>query len=159
MRTVNNNTAARKPQASWWPRLIIAAFVGFMLFIGNMVRQAMQTEVDLVSKDYYQQEIAYQKHIDQLEATGKLASQAAIIHAAAARQLSLVFPAGSGPDTGQVRFFRPSNASLDFDLPLLLNRDRQQHIPTSQLAKGLWRVQLSWQQNGQHYFQEKMITL
>jgi hypothetical protein len=155
------NTTTTKHKSSWWPKLIIAAFVGFALFIGNMVRQAMQTDVDLVSQDYYQQEIAYQTHMNQVKATRQLADQVTITLAAAAGQLSLVFPADSrpGPVTGQVRFFRPSNAKLDFTLPLQLNQDRQQHIQTRALAKGLWRVQLSWQQNQQDYFLEKTITL
>jgi hypothetical protein len=139
----------------------VAAFAGFALFIGNMVRQAMQTDVDLVSKDYYQQEIAYQNHINQVKATRQLADQVTIIHAATAGQLSLVFPAGSlaASGKGQVRFFRPSDARLDFTLPLQLNQQGQQHIRTAALAKGRWRVQLSWQADGQDYFLEQDIKI
>ena len=155
------NTHAVKNKSSWWPKLIIAAFVGFALFIGNMVRQAMRTEVDLVSQDYYQKEIAYQDHIDQVKATRKLEGQIQIVHAAAAGQLSLDFPASSRPAAGQgrVRFFRPSDAQLDFELPLLLNAEGQQHIPTARLARGRWRVQVSWTRQGKDYFLEKTITL
>jgi hypothetical protein len=155
------NTNATQSKSSWWPKLILAAFVGFALFIGNMVRQAMQTDVDLVSQDYYQKEIGYQKHINQVKATRDLAGQVTMTHAATAGQLSLVFPASKSlaPDKGQLRFFRPSNANLDFTLPLRLNGEGQQHIPTDALAKGRWRVQLSWQRGGQYYFLEKEITL
>jgi hypothetical protein len=40
-----------------------------------------------------------------------------------------------------------------------LNQDHQQHIPTHLLAKGLWRVHLTWQRQGQDYFLEKVINL
>jgi hypothetical protein len=155
------NAHTTQNTSSWWPRLVIAAFIGFALFIGNMVRQAMKTEVDLVSKDYYQKEIAYQKHINQVQATRQLANQVIFIQAAAAEQLHLVFPAGSSPAQvkGQVHFFRPSNARLDFTLPLQLNPDGRQHIRTTSLAKGRWRVQLTWHRNGQDYFLEKTLTL
>jgi nitrogen fixation protein FixH len=154
------NTSATKTHSSWWPRLIVAAFLAFALFIGNMVRQAMRTEVDLVSQDYYQKEIAYQKHINQVKATQQLGGQVRITQAAAAGQLSLVFPAGSQAAVkGQVRFFRPSDARLDFTLPLQLNQDDQQHIRTGALAKGLWRVQVTWQHNGQDYFLEKDMQM
>jgi hypothetical protein len=135
------NTSTTQPKSSWWPKLIVAAFTGFALFIGNMVRQAMQTDVDLVSKDYYQKELAYQNHIDQVKATRQLTDQVTITHAAAAEQLSVVFPAGSqvAPVKGQVRFFRPSDARLDFNLPLKLNQQGQQHIRTTALAKGRWQ--------------------
>jgi hypothetical protein len=154
------NTSPNKSQPSWWPKLIVAAFLGFAFFIGNMVRQAMRTDVDLVSQDYYQKEIAYQKHINQVKATRQLAGQVTIAQAAAAGQLSLVFPAGSRAAVkGQVRFFRPSDARLDFTLPLQLNQDDHQHIRTEALAKGRWQVQLTWQRGGQNYFLEKDITL
>ena len=155
------NTTAVKKRASWWPKLIVAAFAGFVLFIGNMVRQAMGTEVDLVSKDYYQKEIAYQDHIDQVEATRLLEDQVRIVHAPAAGQLSLDFPVSSRPPAGQgqVRFFRPSDAQLDFELPLQLNAEGQQHISTGKLARGRWRVQVSWTRQGKDYFLEKTITL
>lgn len=155
------STLATANKTSWWPKLIIAALVGFGLFIGTMVRRAMQSDVDLVSKDYYQKEIAYQQHMNQVRATQQLANQVTFTQANAAEQLSLVFPAemAATPVSGQIRFFRPSDAKLDFALPLNLNSDGQQHIRTTTLAKGLWRVQLNWQVNNQDYFVQKDITI
>ena len=155
------NTTAINKKTSWWPKLIIATFVGFGLFIGNMVRLAMKTDVDLVSQDYYKKEIAYQQHINQVSATHKLDNDIMISHAAAAEQLSLVFPKNLATDkvTGMVHFFRPSDAKMDFELPLTLNSDGQQHIRTSEMSKGLWRVQLNWQANNQHYFLQKDIII
>ena len=64
------NTAQQKPNSSnWWPRLVIAGFILFIAYIGNFVRMAMSTDVDLVSKDYYKQEIAYQQHINTVAIT------------------------------------------------------------------------------------------
>lgn len=150
-----------KKKGSWWPRVIIAAFVLFAAFIGNMVRQAMQTDVDLVSADYYQKEIAYQQHIDQLKATQGLNEQVLINQASTAETISLVFPESLKPASvqGTVHFFRPSAAKLDFEVPLQLNSDRQQHISTDELTKGLWRVQINWQVAGQSYFNQKDIRI
>ncbi|RYF88560.1 MAG: hypothetical protein EOO03_08135, partial [Chitinophagaceae bacterium] len=49
--TQNKNTTI-------WPYAIIAAFVLFIGYIGYMVKGAINSTVDLVSKDYYQKEIA-----------------------------------------------------------------------------------------------------
>ena len=154
MNTVNKNF-------SWWPKLIIVTLIGFGLFIGNMVRMAMQTSVDLVSPDYYKKEIAYQQHLNQVTATQELATGVILNQASAAGQLSLVFPENMPAQVvkGTVHFFRPSNAQLDFELPLDLNADRQQHIRTAGLIKGLWRVQLSWEADKQRYFLQKDITI
>ena len=150
-----------KKQGSWWPKIIITAFVLFGCFIGNMVRQAMKTDIDLVSADYYKKEIAYQQHIDQLKATQRLSEQVLINQAQAAETISLVFPESSTPASvqGTVYFFRPSAAKLDFEVPLQLNSDHQQHIPTTELKKGLWRIQINWEVAGQSYFTQKDFTI
>lgn len=155
------NTKAIPTKMAWWPRLIIATFIFFALFIGNMVRQAMKTEVGLVSKDYYQQELAYQQHMNQVAATQALDTQVLLTHAVAAEQFSIVFPAGikTAHVQGQVHFFRPSDAKKDFSVALVLNQDGQQHIRTTALTKGLWRVKLTWTQADKTYFLEKDITI
>ena len=150
-----------KKKGSWWPKLIIAAFVMFGAFIGYMVYQAMQTDVDLVSADYYKKEIAYQQHIDQVKATQGLSEQVLINQASAAQTISLVFPEGLTPVEvqGTVNFFRPSDAKLDYEVPLQLNIDNQQHISTAKMAKGFWRVQINWQVADQSYFNQKDIRI
>ncbi|KAA3437129.1 FixH family protein [Rufibacter hautae] len=155
------NTKALPQKASWWPKLIIAAFVFFALFIGNMVRQAMKSDVNLVSQDYYQKELAFQQHMEQVKATQALDSQVLLTHVQAAEQLSIVFPAGvkTAQVDGQILFFRPSDAKQDITLALNLNEDGQQHIRTATLAKGLWRVQLNWKQAGKAYYLQKDFTI
>ena len=158
---MSTTTLKMNNKISWWPKLIIGAFVLFGLFIGYMVRSAMQTDVDLVSKDYYRKEIAYQQQLNSMTEANQLTEEVNIIQADAAEQLSLVFPASfEGQEVkGTVLFFRPSAANLDFEVPLQLNSDRQQHIRTASLAKGLWRVQLNWEAGGKNYYVQKDITL
>lgn len=155
------NQITLKSKASWWPKIIIATFIFFALFIGNMVRQAMQSDVDLVSKDYYKNEIAYQQHINKVNATQALHEQVLVNYASAANQISLVFPEtiNAGTVKGRVQFFRPSDAKLDFELPLQLNSDAQQHIGTQKLTAGLWRIKINWQINSREYYLQKDINL
>ncbi|QMU26660.1 FixH family protein [Adhaeribacter radiodurans] len=156
-----NAAIINKTNTSWWPKFIIAAFILFAFFIGYMVRLAMQTDVDLVSKDYYKKEIAYQQHLNQVKETNNLSGEVTIVQAAAAEQLSLVFPEVFTPQkiTGSIHFFRPSDAKLDFEVPVQLNNDRQQHISTERLTKGLWRVQINWQAANKNYYIQKEITI
>ena len=148
-------------KSSWWPKLIIATFVFFALFIGNMVRQAMNSDVELVSKDYYKKELAFQQHINQVNAAQELREQIIITHAVAAEQISLVFPENTIPENtkGSIQFFRPSDPGLDFETPLKLNSDKQQHFRTTHLTKGLWRVKINWKTGKQAYYLQKDITI
>ena len=155
------NTTNEKPKTfSWWPRLIIAGFVLFAAYIGNFVRMAMNSEVDLVSKDYYKQELAYQDHIDQVKETGKLNQNISINYSDVGEQVLIGFPAEfTGKRvTGRVHFFRPSDLKLDYEIPINLV-DNNQVFSTEKLDKGLWRIKISAQSEGKNYFTEQTIIV
>ena len=60
---------------------------------------------------------------------------------------------------GQIHFYRPSNAKLDFDLPLDLNPAGAQRVSTGKLQAGLWKVRVSWTSGGQEYFHDQSLVL
>ena len=156
------NTAHAKPNTfTWWPRVIIGFFVLFAIFIGNFVRMAMQSDVDLVSKDYYQKEIAYQQHMNTVAQTKENNAEIQVTLAEAAGQLVIAFPEffQGRQVAGKVNFFRPSDAKLDFETALNLNEGRQQFIPVEKLEPGLWKVRVNSEVNGKSYFTEQVITL
>ncbi|GAA4011932.1 hypothetical protein GCM10022408_25590 [Hymenobacter fastidiosus] len=153
--------AISSPKRSVWPYAIVAVFVLFAAYIGSMVYRAMQTDVNLVSADYYQQELAHQQRMDAVARTAALPTPVQVRYDAASRRLILQLPAIlAGPAVqGQVHFFRPSNQALDFALPLQTAADLRQFINTSKMAAGLWRVQLDFTAGGQAYFLEQDLTL
>jgi nitrogen fixation protein FixH len=156
-----NTAHAKSNNFSWWPRVIIGFFILFAIFIGNFVRMAMKSDVDLVSKDYYQKEIAFQDHINTVTQTKENNAEIKVTLAEAAGQLVVAFPefyAGKKVN-GAVKFFRPSDAKLDFEIPLNLNDARQQFIPVEKLQTGFWKVQVSSEVDGKSYFTEQSISL
>ncbi|TGE17378.1 FixH family protein [Hymenobacter elongatus] len=155
------NPAIAPPKRSVWPYAIVTVFVLFAAYIGSMVYQAMQTDVNLVSADYYQQELAHQQRMDAVARTAALPTPVQVHHEAASRRLMLQLPAALAGQAvqGQVHFFRPSNQALDFALPLQTAADLRQFINTSKMAPGFWRVQLDFTTGGQAYFLEQDLTL
>ena len=155
------NPAIAPSKRNVWPYAIIAVFVLFAAYIGSMVYQAMQTDVNLVSADYYQKELAHQQRIDAVARTAGLPTPVQMRHDAASRRLTLELPAALAGQAiqGQVHFFRPSNQALDFTLPLQPAADLRQSINTSKMATGLWRVQLDFTAGGQAYFLDQDLTL
>ncbi|GAB3572241.1 FixH family protein [Hymenobacter daeguensis] len=141
-----------------WPYAIMAVFVLFAGYIGFMVQQALRTTVDLVSPDYYQQELAYQQRMETVARTAALPAPVELTYDAAARQLRLQLPpalAGQAVQ-GQLHFFRPSNQKLDFSLPLQAGR---QQFSTARMQPGHWRARLDFTAGGQPYFLEKELTI
>ena len=62
-----------------WGKWIIVSFVLFAAFIGTLVTVCMRAEVSLVSKDYYKEELEFQKQIVRIENTSALESKPAIV--------------------------------------------------------------------------------
>jgi nitrogen fixation protein FixH len=146
------------PSRPHWPHAIIAVFVLFAGYIGFMVQQAMRTTVDLVSPDYYQQELAYGNRMANVARTAALPAPVELAYDAAAQRLSLRLPpalAGQAVQ-GQLHFFRPSNQKLDFSLPL---QTSSQQFSTAKMQPGYWRVRLDFTAGNQTYFLEKELTI
>ena len=158
---MNSPSMTQHKTTTLWPYAIIAAFVLFIGYIGFLVKGTMSSSEDLVSKDYYQKEIAFQQHINSVNRTAQLSEAVGINYDAAAAQILVSVPAEiAGTDVqGTVQFFRPSDLTLDFQLPLQLDAQNQQQFSTTKLAKGFWKVRLSFTSNGQDYYKEQKLVI
>ncbi|TGD79771.1 FixH family protein [Hymenobacter wooponensis] len=154
-------TTTPQSSRSFWPYAIVLVFVLFGSYIGYMVSQAMRTTVDLVSPDYYQQELRHQQRMDAVARTAALPAPVELAYKAAQHQLTLQLPVelAQGAPQGQLHFFRPSDQLLDFTLPLTLNAAGTQQLSTAQLRPGFWRVRLELQAANQAYFLEKDLLI
>jgi nitrogen fixation protein FixH len=50
--------------------------------------------------------------------------------------------------------YRPSESALDVTLPLAPDADGTQTISTAKLARGLWRVKVTWSSEGREFYHE-----
>ncbi len=149
-------------QRNLWPYAIIATFVLFASYIGFMVQRAMRTDVELVSPDYYKQELAYQQRMESVARTAALPAPVQVRYEPAAQRLTLELPpALAGPGVrGQVHFFRPSDQKLDFTLPFVpTGQPARQLLSTARLLPGHWRLRLDFTAGGQAYFIEEEFSI
>lgn len=144
-----------------WSHAIVALFVLFAGYIGYMVQQAMRTSVDLVSPDYYQQELVYQQRMEMVARTAALPAPVQLTYEAAGQLLTLQLPAALAgqPVRGQLHFFRPSDQKLDFTLPLQIAADQRQRISTASVRPGYWRVRVDFDVGPQSYFVDKDLII
>jgi nitrogen fixation protein FixH len=149
-------------QRNLWPYAIIATFVLFASYIGYMVQRALRTDVELVSPDYYKQELAYQQRMESVARTAALPAPVRVRYEAAAQRLTLELPATlAGTDVqGHVRFFRPSDQKLDFTLRFApTGQPARQLLSTARLQPGHWRLRLDFTAGGQAYFIEEELSI
>ena len=144
-----------------WPYAIIGWFLLFGSAMAAWVVVAVRNDPELVRPDYYEQEIAYQKQIDRLNRTASVRGEVSVAYDYSRNQVTLQLPPThlSTQLKGQIHFYRPSNAKLDFDLPLDLNPAGAQRVSTSKLQAGLWKVRVSWTSGGQEYFHDQSLVL
>ncbi|WP_027003242.1 FixH family protein [Hugenholtzia roseola] len=143
----------------------IAIFYGlFMAGILSLVYLSAQENIDLVTKDYYQEEIRYQQRINQMQNAQKNPIEVVLEK----QTLTLTFPqkateeqaavAQNSGRSGKITFFRPSDAKYDFEVALA-EKGAQQIISTAKMEKGLWRAKIYWQQAGEAFYQEQTLTI
>jgi hypothetical protein len=141
------------PPRNLWPVAIAGFFVLALLFIATFIAFALRQREDLVSADYYEREVRYQRQLDSMNRSQSLAAQPVVTFEPAQQTIVITLPvAQTRGATGRVHLYRPSDARLDRELPLVLNADGVQRLDTKTLRDGLWKVRLEWSANGQEYF-------
>jgi len=146
---------------SFWPLGIILVYGLFFLFlIGFLIFSRFQNR-DLVVRDYYEQDQIYQQQIERVKRTRNLAEKIKINYDRVNQQITLQFPVEWNPSTisGQIHFFRPSEAKLDRMIPLNISKDRIQITDLRHFARGLWRMKIYWNFDGNEYYQEEVFTI
>ncbi|MEM8967062.1 MAG: FixH family protein [Bacteroidota bacterium] len=141
-----------------WGWKIAIAFSLFGLFIGILVFRSFQTNIDLVSEDYYQEELAYQNKIDKMTNERKL--RQSLTFSQQSQQLAIQFPNHSAsPIQGEIHLFRPSDARFDQVYSIALDTQQQYIISTDQLAKGYYKVKVDWESGESAYYTEESIFI
>ena len=142
-----------------WGTGIVIAFLVFAAGILTMVTISMNREVDLVSDDYYQQELRHQDQIESTKRSNVLAEEPSIGVSNSAITLKLPSVYSASGTNGTLTFYRPADRKKDFVVPLRLDSSNTQIVRTASLQKGLWRVKVLWSQQNQTYYHEEPIMI
>ena len=148
-----------KTNRNFWPLGIVAIFVCFAAGMTTMVVLACRSNTDLVSHDYYEQEIRFQGRIDSLDRTKPLNATAKFD--SAAKSLVIALPAEHAGQnlSGQIQLYRPAAAGLDRKFKLAPDAKGIQTLDLAELQNGLWKVRVAWTVAGQDYFLEQKIVI
>ncbi len=150
-----------KTSRNLWPLGILVTFVLFFAGTVGLVVMACSQKVDLVSADYYEQELKFQGRIDRVELTQRTAGHAAINYDAAGRFITVSLP----PEQthlavcGSIELYRPSASGLDRAVRFAPDAGGIQRLDASGLAPGLWRVRLSWTAEKENYYLEQKVVV
>lgn len=144
-------------KTSYWPYAIIMVFVLFGLYIGYFIYQSTKYDVNLVSENYYEDEINYQERIASIERSQPYKNEYRI--EPGATSISVHLPSSITISSGNITFYRPSDAHRDIKIKLHANMSHTINIPKNKIGDGHWMVKASIMSNDERYYFEKPLNL
>jgi nitrogen fixation protein FixH len=144
----------------YWP---IGIALTLILFVGGLVSVVLFSKtvpVNLVSENYYENGLQYEKKIEQYRQSAAAAAHLSISYNPQEKVLSLSFdPNRSHPQNGMIYFYRPSDSRMDQSLTFDVDENGQQTISLSEFAKGFWRIKIQWEENAQTLLKEDVLVI
>ncbi len=140
-----------------WGTKIVLGMIAFMLFIIGMVVYMFKSHGNdaLVEEDYYEKGINYDKEYDAKKNT--LDDNATPIIKITDSQIVIQLK-----DAADYQLFMLRPSAIKEDVRVNGKTIGENHLITlkkSNLARGLWSMQLAWQVGGKEYLYKKDITL
>ena len=139
-----------------WGYKIMFVYIAFVAGIGFLIFKASNQEFDLVTKDYYEQELKYQQVIDQSANASRLSMPLYIEKKEA--ELKISFPDEMKNKKKLVDFYLyyAADAKRDFRRSFELNENElAQALPVG--MKGMYELKLTWETEGVKYYHEQKI--
>ena len=137
-----------------WGIGITVFYISFMIVVVAVAIFASAQKIDLVSPDYYWQELGYQKHIEKMGRTNELSQQILFNYENGIVKIKFPGQFSYHQISGKVHFFRPSDLKRDFMVNIQPSEQNVQLISTTKLIRGFWRVKIYWAAAGKSYFNE-----
>ena len=143
---------------NWGNRLLIV-FIVFGAGIFYLVYRSMNTDFELVEKDYYKTELRYQDVIDGSNRANALSSAAALEQTKNGLVLQLPEEMKDQVVSGDILFYCAYNSKLDKKFLLNINTGGSQLFEKGRITPGDYTVKINWNANGKNYYTEKPITI
>ena len=143
-----------------WPIGLTIVFIVFFLYLIGFIILSLMNRTDLVTEDYYEEEVVYQNQIERIERSQALKQSVKLNHNPSNQTIELQFPSEFKADSiaGSILFFRPSDAKQDQVHPIRLNDEGIQTLDVKNLSRGMWRVKIFWHAGGEEYYDEKTLS-
>ena len=142
-----------------WGVGITITIIVFMLVSLIFLYFAFNQEVNLVRDDYYEAEVKFNEKLETIKRTAKLSEDLNI--RLIQDYISIQFPGeiDINKTGGTIFLYRPSDRKLDYEIPIRIDSNSTQLIPTSKMVPGRWQVQIEWNADTNKYFNNKILMI
>lgn len=144
-----------------WGYKITLVYITFVAGILFMVYKCTQQNIDLVSTNYYDQELKFSDQYNRQSNVEKSNYKLQFKYNEILKTLDIHYPPQLATKgiTGEISFFKPDNAALDFKIKVTPVVGNIQQIPVEKLTKGFWKLKINWSVDTLPLYQEEKINL
>jgi hypothetical protein len=142
-----------------WGHKIIFVFLAFVGMMVILVYKSMKTDFDLVSKEYYKDELAYQDVIDATSNAYKLTTGLKVDVTESQVVISLPEEMKGQSIKGAIHFYCPTQADNDRKITLEPDADGLAAFNKSGFVHAPYTVKVTWEANGVNYYSEEKILI
>ena len=114
-------------------------------------------EHDLVTEEYYKQELTFQNEINAEKNAKALKNNITIKKADKGLLVSFPKDKDYTKISGTITLYRPSNKKLDFEIPITL-KNSEVMISNKHLIEGRWNITVAWEYENTSYLFKKPFT-
>ena len=142
-----------------WGHKLIGAFLAFGAMTSYMVYRTTTANIDLVSNEYYKDEVAYQQVIDGTNLANRLSAPVQVRQEGS--DIVIQFPGEMKhtPVKGEALFYCAVDARRDKTIPLQLSDNAEQHVASGQFVPGRYMVKFSWTSGNREYHSQQPVQI
>ncbi len=137
---------------------MLITIITFVTFLVSFGLYSLTHDINLVSKDYFPEEIAYAKKLEKIQNVDALKEKITIDQKD--NQITILFPKAFDNKivTGKIKFYFVTSYRYDTDIKIDAINSKQ-IIDITKYKKGRYFIKIDWIVEGTEYFQEFEITL
>ncbi|MBL7744559.1 MAG: FixH family protein [Chitinophagaceae bacterium] len=142
-----------------WGNKLLVTFIVFGAGMSFLVYRSMNTNYELVDKEYYKNELRYQEVIDGVNRANALSDVVKLTQTSAGIALQLPAEMKGQRVSGTVHFYCDYDARNDRKFGLSTDTNGMQVLDDKLVASGSYLVKISWKAGDKDYYTEKPLTI
>jgi hypothetical protein len=142
-----------------WGWRIAMLYIGFLALMLFLVYKTTLIKDDLVSKDYYTKELKFQEQLDKQRRTKQLFTP--LTWHVEGRNIGLQFPdeVRDKKVNATILFYKANDARQDFSVYCSPDSNGLCTLPTQNLSKGAYQMQIDWKAGDISYYNEGTVNI
>lgn len=142
-----------------WGQGIFLTMTAFVLLMAWFAWRAYMHSEELVTENYYEQELVYQHQIDKRNNLAALGGNAAVLGEAGRIVVQLPEAHRGHAVKGVARLLRPSDHRADRELPLVPDSLGRCTLDMADALRGAYRISVDWEVDGKGFLLESDVYL